>query len=66
MDIRAKEPGDSATSHHLSVLAELENRIHQLEVMEEEQFGRFTRLDWIICVGGSVILPYACYIWFWP
>jgi hypothetical protein len=60
--------GDTSaeTSHRLSVLAELETRIHELEHIAEEEFGSFTWFDWLLCIGGAVLLPYLCYVWFWP
>ena len=47
-------------------MADIENRIHELEHTAEEQFGEFTRLDWAICIIGSLLLPYLVYVWFWP
>ncbi len=55
-----------ARPHHLSVIAELEHRIHELEHIAEEQFGSFTWFDWLLCIGGALLLPYLCYVWFWP
>lgn len=59
---------DAATreSQRPTVLADLEQRIHELEFAEEERFGRFTRFDWVLCVAGSLLLPYLLYLWFWP
>jgi hypothetical protein len=53
-------------THRLTVLAELEDRIHDLENTDEERFGEFTWLDWLICIGGSFLVPYLVYVWFWP
>ena len=53
-------------SHHHSVLAELEHRIHELEHIAEEEFGSFTWFDWLLCIGGALLLPYLIYVWFWP
>jgi hypothetical protein len=60
------EHTDAEIPQQPSVLAELENRIHELEHLGEEHFGAFTPLDWFICTAGSLVLPYACYLWFWP
>jgi hypothetical protein len=58
--------GSEPLQHHLTVLAELEDRIHDLEHMDEKRFGSFTRVDWLLCFVGSFLLPYLCYLWFWP
>jgi len=50
----------------LSIIGDLERRIHELEQMAEESFGRFTRLDWFFCVAGSLLAPGVLYLWFWP
>ncbi len=41
------------------IVRELERRIQKIEQMEESAFGRFTALDWVICVIAFVILPHA-------
>lgn len=60
------EHATAVSSHHHSVLAELEHRIHELEHIAEEEFGGFTWFDWLLCIGGAVLLPYLIYVWFWP
>lgn len=62
----AENTTPEASPHHLSVIAELEHRIHELEHIAEEQFGSFTWFDWLLCIGGALLLPYFCYVWFWP
>jgi hypothetical protein len=49
-----------------SIVDDLERRIDELEQMAEDQFGRFTTLDWFLCVAGSLLLPYLVYLWYWP
>lgn len=61
----AKPLAAPAPSDH-TVLSELEDRIHDLETAEEQRFGTFTRLDWIVCTIGSLLLPYLLIAWFWP
>ena len=36
---------------------DLQRRIETLENMDESEFGSFTRLDWLILIFASVILP---------
>ena len=45
---------------------DLERRIVELTGADESDFGRFTTLDWILCVSGFVVLPYLLFLWFWP
>jgi len=54
-----------ATSYRLMV-DDLERRIVELTGADESDFGRFTTLDWILCVSGFVVLPYLLFLWFWP
>jgi hypothetical protein len=46
------------------LVKELERRIDELETLDEEAFGQFTPLDWVICVIGAIALPYLALIWF--
>ena len=48
------------------MISDLERRIHELEQMAEERFGTFTRLDWLVCVAGSLLVPYLLYLSYWP
>ena len=54
-----------STENRAAVVADLESRIEELESLDEEAFGGFTRLDWVCCVLGAVLLPYAAFLWFW-
>ena len=47
-------------------MADIDERIHELEHTAEEQFGEFTRIDWLLSIAGSLLLPYLLYLWFWP
>ena len=49
-----------------AIVADLEQRIADLEQMGEERFGSFTALDWFFCVAGALLVPYAIYFWYWP
>jgi hypothetical protein len=46
------------------IVDELERRIDELDDLEDDAVGRFTRLDWVICVIGAVVLPSLALIWF--
>lgn len=61
----ATHPADASAARQL-IVADLEQRIHDLERTPEDRFGRFTRLDWFFCVAGSVMLPVVLYLRFWP
>lgn len=41
---------------------ELERRIEEFEGLDDRAFGRFTGVDWVVCVVTSVVLP-ALAIW---
>ena len=61
----ASHAADAAKASH-SIIGDLEQRIHVLEHMAEEDFGTFTRLDWFLCIAGSLLVPYLLYLWYWP
>jgi len=42
---------------------ELERRIAEVERLDDDDFGRFTRLDWFFCVTGAVVLPILAAWW---
>ncbi len=48
-----------------AIVADLERRIEELESLDESEFGEFTRVDWVLCILGALVLPYALYLWFW-
>ncbi len=56
-------PGEAERLQQQRV-AELERRIRELERLDDASFGRFTRLDWWICVLGAVVAPLAALWWF--
>ena len=39
------------------LVEDLENRIETLDKMQDEDFGTFTRLDYVILTVGAVLLP---------
>ena len=45
-------------------VAELRDRIRGLDAQPEEDFGRFTRWDWICCVVIGILLPLLA-VWIW-
>jgi hypothetical protein len=53
---------DEASREEL--VEELERRIDELEGLDEAELGRFTPLDWVICVVGALALPLIALIWF--
>ena len=42
----------------------LSTRIRSLEAQPEDDFGRFTRWDWLCCLLGGLLLPVLA-VWFW-
>ncbi len=46
------------------VVEDLEQRIESLEALDDSALGRFTTLDWVICVVGSVLIPAVLLWWF--
>ncbi len=58
-------PGGIPQGHDTKVLRrELERRLVILEGADEEEFGRFTALDWTICILFFVILPILAAWWY--
>ena len=49
-----------------AIVVDLEHRIVQLETMEDALFGRFSRRDWWFSTLTFLVIPYLCYLWFWP
>ena len=47
-----------------ALVAELEQRIDEIEGTDESAYGEFTTLDWVLCVLGSFVIPYAVVWWF--
>ena len=45
----------NAEQEHL--VEDLEQRIETLDNMEDDDFGNFTRLDYVILAVGAVVLP---------
>ena len=43
---------------------ELGGRIRSLESQPEDDFGRFTRWDWVCCILGGLLFPVLA-VWFW-
>lgn len=48
------------------ILAELERRLSILETAEEDSFGRFTAIDWTVCVVLFALLPLLLVWWCAP
>lgn len=47
-----------------AIVADLERRIEELESLDDAAFGEFTRVDWVLCILGALVVPYAIYLWF--
>ena len=55
---------DESRQNERDVLAEeLERRIDEIERLDVDDFGRFTKLDWFLCVTGAVVLPILAAWW---
>ncbi len=39
------------------LVADLEHRIDELEALDDSDVGRFTTLDWLFCITGSIVIP---------
>ncbi|HEU4401845.1 MAG TPA: hypothetical protein VFT43_07045 [Candidatus Polarisedimenticolia bacterium] len=48
---------------HAVIVRELERRLHLLDGADETIFGRFTALDWVVCVAAFVVLPVLLFWW---
>ena len=46
------------------LVEELERRIDELESLDDDAFGGFTRLDWVICTIGALVIPFLVVLWF--
>ena len=46
------------------IVAELERRLRLLETADEDDFGRFTPLDWAVCLAAFVVVPLLLAVWF--
>jgi hypothetical protein len=60
---RSDAPGEALRTHQQRV-AELEQRIAEMEALEDAAFGAFTARDWWACVIGAVVLPALALWWF--
>lgn len=55
---------DESRQRERDVLTEeLERRIDEIERFDDDAFGRFTKLDWFLCVTGAVLLPILAAWW---
>lgn len=57
---------DRAEAGNQLLVQDLERRIVALSRANESDFGTFTPLDWFLCVGGFVLVPYLLFLWFRP
>ncbi len=43
---------------------ELERRLGELESLDDAEFGRFTKWDWLVVLLTSLVVPYLVFWWF--
>jgi len=60
------QTGDPIPVHRDTLVAELERRIRELDEHEEDEFGNFSRFDWLILLLGALVLPLLFVFWFAP
>jgi hypothetical protein len=60
---RQADPGTAARD---ALVADLEERIRELEERDDADFGRFSRLDWVILVLLSIVAPFVVLYHFAP
>jgi hypothetical protein len=63
-DSASDSPRELEQEERSFLVAELERRIEEFEGLDESAFGRFTALDWLLCVLGALILPHLALWWF--
>ncbi len=45
------------------LVADLERRIEEIEVLDDSDIGAFTSLDWFFCITGSIVIPALALWW---
>jgi hypothetical protein len=60
---QADDPGTAARD---ALVADLEQRIRELDERDDEDFGAFNRMDWVILVLLSMVLPFFLLLHFAP
>jgi len=58
---RAASAGDGSAER--VIVDEVERRLMILDTTDEDAFGRFGALDWVVCIGGFVVLPLLLVWW---
>ena len=66
VDLPEPATGARETAHADPVHAELHRRIDALHAHDEDDFGSFHALDWVLIVAGCVVLPVLFYLAFLP
>jgi hypothetical protein len=46
------------------LVGDLEQRLDELQALDESDVGSFTALDWFFCITGSVVIPVIALWWF--
>ena len=64
-EVAARDAGstDRETLRAEVLADELERRLEIFETIEDDEFGRFTRVDWVICTLGFFVLPILVAWW---
>ena len=61
-------PGDPVTrgesDGRRALVRELEDRIEEIEGLDEAAIGSFTGWDWLLCVVGALVIPAVALWWF--
>ena len=57
-------PPDADQPAHNPRAEELSRRILEFESLDDSAFGDFTKVDWLICVFGCLIIPAIVVWWF--
>lgn len=61
----AKDPaGGGEQTSRGAIVDELEQRIEEIESLDDAIIGRFTGWDWLACVIGSLVVPAIALWWF--
>ena len=56
-------PAENERQAH-SRVGELEHRIRAIESADDDAYGSFTGLDWLLCILGALVVPVIVLLWF--
>ena len=46
------------------ITRDLEKRIETIEALGDAELGGFTKIDWMLCIVGAVVIPAILLWWF--